>query len=230
MKKNILITGAAGNLGKATVTKFLEEGYRIHAILSPGKKSEFKNNSNLILYQADLTNELAAEEVVSKIISEYQTLDAALMLAGGYAPGAIAATGGDLLNKMFALNFFTAYHAVRPAFNQMMTQSTGGRLVFIGSRPSLVASDGKHHVAYALAKSLVFRLAEIINAEGKIKNVVSSVIVPSTIDTPENRHSMPDADFSKWVTPQAIADSIHFLVSEKGNALRDPVLKLYNNA
>ena len=85
-------------------------------------------------------------------------------------------------------------------------------------------------VAYGLAKSLIFRLAELMNAEAKGTNVVTSVIVPSTIDTPQNRKSMPDADPTKWVKPEAIADVIYFYCTDAAAVLREPVIKVYNNS
>jgi len=85
-------------------------------------------------------------------------------------------------------------------------------------------------VAYSLAKSLIFRLADLMNEEAKGHNVVTSVVVPSTIDTPQNRKSMPDADPSKWVKAEAIANVIHFYCTEEAAVLREPVIKVYNNA
>jgi hypothetical protein len=69
-----------------------------------------------------------------------------------------------------------------------------------------------------------------MNDEAKNHNVVASVIVPSTIDTPQNRTSMPDADFSKWVKPEAIAEVISFYCSVQGSVVREPVIKVYGNA
>ena len=85
-------------------------------------------------------------------------------------------------------------------------------------------------VAYGLAKSLIFRLAELMNAEAKGSNVVTSVVVPSTIDTPQNRSAMPDASFDTWVKPEAIAELIHFHCTDAAATLREPVIKVYNNA
>ena len=65
-------------------------------------------------------------------------------------------------------------------------------------------------IAYGLAKSLIFRLAELMNEEGKAHNVVTSVIVPSTIDTPQNRKAMPDANPNNWVKAEEIANVIYY--------------------
>jgi NAD(P)-dependent dehydrogenase (short-subunit alcohol dehydrogenase family) len=112
---------------------------------------------------------------------------------------------------------------------QMIKQNSG-RLFLIGSRQGLDASRGKESIAYTLSKSLIFRLAEIMNAEAKGKNVITAVIVPGTIDTPPNRKSMPEADFSSWVKPSQIADVILFYSGEGADAVREPVIKMYNKA
>jgi NAD(P)-dependent dehydrogenase (short-subunit alcohol dehydrogenase family) len=90
--------------------------------------------------------------------------------------------------------------------------------------------NSKGMVAYGMAKSLIFRLAELMNEEAKGYNVVTTVIVPSTIDTPQNRKSMPDADFSKWVKPEAIADIIYEYCTPAASVIRESVIKIYNNS
>ena len=157
---------------------------------------------------ADLSNETTVETVISQIIAKHKNIDAALLLVGGYASGGIAETNGDTLKKMFTLNFDTAYFVARPLFQQMLKQSTGGRLVFVGARPALRPKDANKSLGYALSKSLIFKLAEALNAAGSDKNVTASVVVPSTIDTPVNRQAMPNADFSSWVKAEDIASAM----------------------
>lgn len=229
MKKNVIITGASGNLGKATVEKFITEGYTVIATVTPGKTLGFEAEG-VHVYDADLTDEKSVDTVVKKIISDHSSLDAALLLVGGYASGNIQNTDGGLLKKMFALNFDTAYFVARPVFQQMLNQSNGGKIIFVGSRPALIPKEGKNSLAYALAKSLIFKLADLLNTEGSSKNVTASVIVPSTIDTEVNRNAMPDKDFTAWVKPEAIADTMAYLCSEKGTPLRETILKVYNRA
>jgi NAD(P)-dependent dehydrogenase (short-subunit alcohol dehydrogenase family) len=134
---------------------------------------------------------------------------------------------------MYSLNFETAYFPARILFQHML-QNGHGRLVFIGARPALKPEQGKGTLGYALSKGLLFHLAELLNATAKGKNVVASVVVPSTIDTAINRQSMPDADPAAWVKPEQVAEQVasllEFICSEKGDALRDPVYKIYNNA
>ncbi len=204
--KTILVTGANGNLGVATVKKLLDSGYRVIAIDHSGNHLDFaKNNDRFELHAIDLLDETACSAFVKDSIAKYGKVDGALLLAGGFAMGDISSTGGKELNNMFSLNFDTAYYTTRPLLDHML-QNGYGRLVFIGARPALQPKDGKSMTAYALSKSLLFKLAEFINETGNGRNVVASVVVPSTIDTEINRKSMPDANPGNWVKPEQLAD------------------------
>jgi NAD(P)-dependent dehydrogenase (short-subunit alcohol dehydrogenase family) len=230
MAKNILITGANGNLGAATVKKFLDEGHKVIAVDHSGTHLGFAaSHDNFELKAVDLTNETAVEDFMEEAVELFGSIDGALLLAGGFAMGDIAATDGPALKKMYALNFETAYYAARILFQHMLDNGYG-RLVFIGARPALKPEQGKGVLAYALSKSLLFELAGLLNASAKGKNVVASVVVPSTIDTPINRQGMPDANPDNWVKPEQIADLLAFICSDKGDAIREPVYKIYNMA
>ena len=228
--KNIIITGANGGLGSVTVKKFLEKGYNVIAVDNTGNNLVFaKDNPHFSLQTVDLSNETAAETFINESINRHKKINAALLLVGGFAMGGIDKTTGDDLKKMYSLNFETAFYTARPLFNHML-QNNYGRIVLIGARPALKATQGKAMMAYALSKSLLFKLAEFLNEEAKNKNVITSVVVPSTIDTPANRESMPDADPKNWVAPEQLADLFEFICNEKASALREPVYKVYNNA
>ena len=228
--KTIIITGANGNLGAVTVKKFLDHDYRVIAIARSGSELGFaKDNKNFELHQLDLTDENASLLFIKEAISLYGSIEGGLFLAGGFAMGNIENTTGDMLKKMFALNFETAYHISRILFEHML-QSSYGRLVFIGAKPVIEPEYAKNSVAYTLSKSLLFSLANILNAAAKGKNVTASVVAPSTIDTPSNRESMPNADWSKWVKPEQVADMLEFICSDKGLSLREPLYKVYSDA
>lgn len=218
--KNVLITGAAGALGSAVVTKFLAEGYKVLAAVG---STTPETRPNVASYAADLSNEEAARDLVVRATAEHGRLDAALMLVGGYAPGNLDQTDGTLLRKMMSLNFETAYFVARPVF-QHMAQNGGGRIVLVASKTALDDEAGKNNMAYALSKFIITKLASLLNAEGADKNIVCHVIAPSTIDTEVNRKAMPKADFTKWVAPSSIADTLVFLVGEKGKDVRGGVV------
>jgi NAD(P)-dependent dehydrogenase (short-subunit alcohol dehydrogenase family) len=228
--KTVIITGAGGNLGTAVTRRFLEYGYRVISTVSneQGKK-EMPQHENLHVEAVDLTNEDQASRFISDTIAAYRQVHAALLLVGGFTMGKISDTGGEVLRKQISLNFETAYYIARPLLQHMISNENG-RLVFIGARPALQPADAKNMIAYALSKSLLFNLAEVINKEGKGKNVSAAVVVPSTIDTEINRKSMPDANPDNWVKPAQLAELLEFVVSDKASALRETVLKVYNNA
>jgi NAD(P)-dependent dehydrogenase (short-subunit alcohol dehydrogenase family) len=231
-KKNAIITGGAGNLGRAVVKKFLESGYRVAVTLEPNVQvdEQFRNQSpDLDLYELDVTDEKKSEVFVKQCAEKYGRIDAVVMLVGGFALGTIKEISQVSVEKMLRLNFYSALAIAKPSFEEMKIQK-GGRLIFIGARAGLDLKNGTYAVEYGLSKSLLFRLSELFNAEGNAVGVVSSVVVPSVIDTPVNRASMPTANFDDWVKPEVIAESIMFLCSDAGGALRDTVLKVYHNA
>jgi NAD(P)-dependent dehydrogenase (short-subunit alcohol dehydrogenase family) len=228
--KTVIITGANGNLGTAVTRAFLDKGYQVVAtVITEAMKADIAVQERLDVQVVDLSNEAAAASFIENVITTYKTVDAALMLVGGFAMGNIAATPFADIQKQIALNFETAYHVARPLFQHMINNSNG-RLVFIGARPALEASQGKDLLAYGLSKSLLFKLAEYLNAEAKGKNITATVVAPSTLDTPLNRKSMPDTDPAIWVKPEALAEILEFIVSDKSLPIRESVIKVYNNA
>jgi|SRR5450432_3754824 len=230
MPKTIIITGANGNLGATTVKKFLDEGYKVVAVDHANNHLDFAAARPGFEWRSvDLANEGAAAAFVKDMIAAHGQIDGALLLVGGFAMGDIAGTDGEMMRKMYSLNFETAYFLARPLFLHMQERGYG-RLVFVGARPALRPEQGRAAIAYSMTKSMLFYLADLMNASAKGKNVVISVVAPSTIDTPLNRSSMPDAKPADWVKPEDIAGVLEFICSEKGSALREPVYKIYNNA
>lgn len=226
--KNVLITGATGNLGRHVVDRFLSSQEYNVIVATSGNVTP--STEGVTSFAANLTDERSASEMVGSVIASKGQIDAAVLLVGGFAMGGFAESDGASFKKMLALNFESAYYVVRPVLEQMKKQTGGGRIVMIGARPPLRPKDGKNMISYALAKSLIFKLAELVNADGAGHQVTASVIVPSTIDTEANRASMPKADFSKWVDPRDIAHSIFYLCSDQGKALRETVLKMYGDS
>lgn len=227
--KNVLVSGASGHLGQAVIQHFLQEGNQVAGIAGSNKGLPFSGDPLYHHYQADLRDETAAADVVARLISQWQRIDVAVLTAGGYTGGTLAGTSSASVHEQLQLNFDTAYNLARLLWLQMMKQGYG-RLFLIGSRPGLNMAQAHGSLAYGLSKSLLFRLAEVLNHDAGTANVVTSVVVPSTIDTPPNREAMPEADFNKWVKPGAIAALIAYHSSEAADALRAPIIKVYNAA
>ena len=223
-ERTVIVTGATGNLGSAVVDKFHSEKWKVIGTVMKGEEVK---NKNFEAYTVDLVDDKDSSDFIKKILSKNNSIDAAVLTAGGFAMSNIADTTATDIRKQYALNFETAYNIAQPVFKQMMKQSSG-RIFLIGARPGLSARYSKGMVAYGLSKSLLFRLAELMNEEAKHSNVVTSVIVPSTIDTPENRASMPDADPTRWVKAESIADIIFYHTMNE--VIREPVIKVYNRS
>ena len=228
--KTAMVTGASGNMGQAAVKKFLAEGYKVIGTIIPNDPVKIDVDSpNFETTIVNLADEENSQQFIESVIQKNGRIDVAVLTVGGFAMGTVVETKTADVLKQYKLNFETAYNTARPAFIQMLKQNSG-RIFIIGSRPGLDAKNGKGMVAYGLSKSLIFRLAELMNDEAKGKNVVTSVIVPSTIDTPQNRKGMPDADPSKWVKAEDIANVIYFYCTDEASVLREPLIKVYNNA
>ncbi len=226
----VIVTGASGNLGQAVVSKFINEGYKVIGTVIPNDPVPMifpEDSFEKVI--VDLMNEEDSASFIRSIVDKYKSIDAAILTVGGFAMGKIADTSTADIFKQYKLNFETTYNTARPVFVQMMKQNRG-RIFMIGSRPGLDTRNSKGMVAYGLGKSLIFRLAELMNNEAKDHNVVTSVVIPSTIDTPQNRKSMPDSDPSNWVKPEAIADIIYFHCTDKAAVLREPLIKVYGNS
>ena len=228
MKNHILETGASGNLGKILVEELHNEGHFILATVnSEHDLAIFKHLPHVKTAVLDVSN----PEMVNQFLKENEDsqLEAAVLLVGGFASGDIHKTDLEMLEKMYKLNFVTAFNVVKPLMSYFEKQEFG-QFIFVGSRPTLHPEEGKNVFAYSLSKGLIFNMAEIINVQGKKHNIRATMLVPSTIDTPQNRDSMPDANYDLWISPHAIGKAAAFILSETGKTLKEPIFKLYNNS
>lgn len=210
--RTAIVTGTSGNLGQAVVKKYLAENFAVE-----GAGSLSIDSPHYHTVAVNLTDEIAAGEWIQSVISKHATIDVAVLTVGGFEMNDIAHTKSSAIAKQIQLNFETAYNVARPVFDQMLKQGSG-RIFLVGSKAGLNMKNSKGMVAYGLSKSLLFRLAELMNDEATGTTVKTLVIVPSTIDTPQNRAAMPDADFSKWQTPEFIANTIFALSSADINS------------
>lgn len=230
MKRSAFITGGAGNLGKAVCKKFLEEGYQVTTVIGPHDDANFMTHKNMVVYKVDLFIEKEAERSLKDIINKHGPFSFAVLTVGGFSMGNLAVTDLTKIREMMKLNFETAYMSSRLLFMHFMDEGIRGRMILIGARPGLSLSQAAETVAYGLSKSLIFNLAEIINISGQGSGIDAAVVVPSIIDTPSNRKSMPDADFSKWVSPGQLAENIYFLSTTAGRKQRKAIFKIYGDS
>jgi NAD(P)-dependent dehydrogenase (short-subunit alcohol dehydrogenase family) len=212
--KVIVVTGASGALGKVVAATAQARGAHVAGV--DHAASQVQDTTNRIeLGGVDLTDATQAKQAIDRAASHFGKLDALINIAGGFAFEAIAEGDSKTWQRMFALNVLTALNASRAAIPHL-SASGAGRIVNVGAIGALQAGPGMG--AYAASKAGVHRLTEALAAEWKGKITVNAVL-PSTIDTAANRASMPKADFSRWVTPEELADVILFLASDAASAL-----------
>ena len=236
MSKYVIVTGASGNLGRSVVQKLHEEGFHVHAVIGPDDKNPYlfdalnASSINVSTYQLNLAKEGEVKNFFRQVCDLNNNIEAVIMLTGGYTYGNIREADMSSLERMITLNFYTVYPLVRELFMHWEKQSKSGRFIFAGARPALQHTDGKYSLSYALSKSLLFQLSDLINESGRNMGITSSVIVPSILDTRSNREAMPFANYNDWVPVEKVAEVILFLLSEAGMMLRENVVKVYNKA
>jgi len=221
---NILISGADGNLGAAVADKFIAEKDQVFALYADQAKAD-QDDRSLDKYVADLMKAEEAKSAVDVMLKKQKLINGAVLTVGGFAVGSIEDTSIEDIEQQFKLNFNTAFNLVKPL---MANMKEGGHIFLVGAKPATDADGLKDMLAYGLAKKLVFTLAEVINADRENTGIQCQVIVPSIIDTPPNRESMPDANFDDWVTPQQIAETIYYHF--KHPYIKEAIIKVYGEA
>jgi NAD(P)-dependent dehydrogenase (short-subunit alcohol dehydrogenase family) len=212
--KVVIVTGALGALGKVVAETALARGARVAGL--DHAPSQMQPTANRIeLGGVDLSDAAQAKKAIDTVAAHFDRCDALINIAGGFAFETAAEGDPKTWQRMFALNLLTALNASRAAIPHLAT-APAARIVNVGAMGALQAGAGMG--AYAASKSAVHRLTEALAAEWKGKITVNAVL-PSTIDTAANRAGMPKADFSKWVTPQELAEVILFLAGDAASAV-----------
>jgi NAD(P)-dependent dehydrogenase (short-subunit alcohol dehydrogenase family) len=131
----------------------------------------------------------------------------------------------DDFMKQINMNLVTCFNSCKTAAGHM--HNGGGRIVNIASRPGLEPRQGAGMIPYTVSKAGVAALTESLAAELVDDDILVNAVAPSTIDTPANRDSMPDADFDKWPKPEEIANQILYLLSEQNTITRGGIVPVY---
>lgn len=212
--KVIVITGALGALGKVVAETAVSRGARVAGIDHAPSQVPVSAD-RLEIGDIDLSVETQAKQAVEAAAKHFGRLDALINIAGGFSFETIGDGDIKTWQRMYALNVLTALNTSRAALSHLAA-SKAGRIVNVGAMGALQAGSGMG--PYAASKAGVHRLTEALASEWKGKVTVNAVL-PSIIDTPANRASMPNADFAKWVSPQELAEVILFLASDAASAV-----------
>jgi NAD(P)-dependent dehydrogenase (short-subunit alcohol dehydrogenase family) len=228
--KNIVVTGGTGALGSAVVGKLLSEGAVCHVPNSHAAAPPhfpFVDDKNVKLTHNVY---LADADAVDAYYATVPELWASIHLAGGFASSPVEKTEAASFDEMMETNVQTAFLCCRASVRAMLATGAGGRIVNVSARPGLDPRRGSGMVAYATSKAAVAAMTVALAEEMKSKGILVNAIAPSTLDTPANRSGMPDADFSKWVSLEAAAEAIAYLVSPSNQAISGTLVPLYGRA
>ncbi len=226
--KTVVITGGTGALGTAVTAAFVKSGAKVivtYIIEEERKKVEQVVNSTACTFEkVDLFSSKEVAGLFERVKKNHGRLDSLVCLAGGFAGGhAVEETPETEWDKMFTLNCKSAYYCIQQAMP--LLKQNGGSIVTIGS--TLGLKGGGNFTAYGASKAALINLTHAAAEEGKKHHVRANVIVPSTIDTEANRAAMPKADFSKWVKPESLAQTILFLSSDASKDISGATVPVY---
>ncbi len=216
------ITGACGTLGSAVVSYFSDRGVQVAAIdLAENARAAFRPDV-LFLGRQNLADEGQANICIRRVIEKFGQIDFLINLAGGFKWERVRDGDGDTWRTLYELNVMTAFTTCKAAIPALL-ESRQARIINMGAFAALHAKDGMG--SYTASKAAVHRLTEALADEWKGRISVNAVL-PSIIDTPQNRADMPDADFAKWVNPFDIANLIGFLTSESAAAITGTLIPI----
>ncbi|MCS7039363.1 MAG: SDR family oxidoreductase [Caldilineales bacterium] len=227
----VIVTGAGGNLGLATARAFATA----HAHVVPVDRADDRlavlapelneTAGHLPITGLDVTDPAAVQALVERVLAHFGRVDVLVNTVGGYRAGQplheTPVATFDFLMNLNARSVYIPCQAVIPA----MLARGRGAIVNVAARAALAGTA--QHAAYAASKAAVVRLTESMAAELKGRGIRVNCVLPGTIDTPQNREAMPQADASRWVAPAAIADVILFLASAGARAIHGAAIPVY---
>ncbi len=225
--RTVMVTGAAGNLGQVVARRFAGLGARLALI---GRSAERlaavhgTDGPDRMLVEVDLVDRAASERAVAAIGERLGGPHIVCAIAGGFHMGEPVhetpeADWRGLIDLNVATLINTAHAAVPP-----MLAAGSGKIVTIAAGAAQHGTAGMG--AYSAAKSAVIRLTEAMAQELRRGGINVNCILPSIIDTPENRTAMPKADPGRWVTPDEIADLVVFLSSPQSAAIHGAAIPI----
>lgn len=226
-----LVAGASGNLGRAVALKLQRAGARTVLVdreatrLAETFASVGESPDHLLVGGTDLMAPGALDGVVTRATGRFGRLDILVNAVGGFRAGQpVRETPMETWDLMLDLNLRTTLVAARAVLPTMLAQRYG-KIVTVAARVALAGAANM--AAYAAAKAAVLRMTESLAAEVRHAGINVNCVLPGTLDTPQNREDRPDADFTTWVSPEAVADVILFLASEEAGAIHGAALPVY---
>jgi NAD(P)-dependent dehydrogenase (short-subunit alcohol dehydrogenase family) len=218
--QTVIVTGAAGNLGRAVAQAFAEHEANL-ALVDVERQALVGrfggDDSRRLLLAADLTDQAQAMSAVQSVIERFARVDVLCNVAGAFRMGEpVHGTSDRTWQFLFDVNVRTVLNMARAVVPRML-EAGAGKIVNVGAFAALKGAANQG--AYTASKAVVVRLTEAMSAELREHGINVNCVLPTTIDTPENRASDPAADPSRWVAPADLAGIIRFLASPAARAI-----------
>jgi NAD(P)-dependent dehydrogenase (short-subunit alcohol dehydrogenase family) len=239
MARTAIVTGGTGGLGAAVVSRLLDDGWRVVVPwIAEQELQRVEETEGLELIQADLFDPDSVQQVTSAAAGDDAPLRGLVNLVGGFAMGArVHETPIEDFERQFQLNLRATYLMTQAVIEHMLgdegdhvSSDRGGRasIVCVGTRAVLRPFSGA--AGYIASKAAVLAFTEAVAVEYRDDGIRCNAVLPSVIDTPGNRASMPKADFSRWVKPEEIAGVIAFLLSPESGPTSGASIPVYGRA
>ncbi len=233
--KVAIVTGGTGALGRVIVNHFAAQGMRVYVpvrsmpefmkVFEQTEETEFKGLPKRYGLPCDATNDADVKEFCDNVVKQEKRIDYLINTVGGYHPKKMVVdTDKELIEQQLKLNFYTTFSFTKHCLSYFKINKFG-RVISIGAKSAIETTAGKF--AYSFSKSGVVNLMQTLAEEHKADNITFNAIIPSVIDTPANRESMQNQDFSTWVTPLEIAETCLFLLGDGAKSYRGNVIKMY---
>lgn len=230
MARSALITGGTGGLGAAVTRAFLDSGWRVVVPLyAESERERVDAHERLVLERADLFDADSAAAVAALAAGDAEApLGAVVNLVGGFAAGErVHATPVEDFEAQLRLNLRPTYLVCQAAIPWLQAAG-GGAIVCVSTRAALKPFAGA--AGYIVSKAAVLSFVDVLATEYRDDAIRANAVLPSVIDTPGNRHAMPDADFDRWVKPEQIAAVVRFLCEDGSGVVSGAHVPVYGRA
>lgn len=234
MTKSVVITGGTGGLGTALVRRLMTQDYRLAVTyLLPDEAQSFEtefevDEERLMLSRVDCTNAEAVNGYIKELADRWGEIHGLCSLVGGWAGGRDVEETDDVrFERMVDLNLRSAFYATRAVIPHLK-EAGWGRILLVGSRGAVDFFEAQ--AAFNIAKAGVAALGQSVATELDGTGVTANVLMPSVIDTPATRRSLPYADYVNWPTPDEIAAVAEFILSEDSGVMNGALIPVYGRA